>query len=235
MKKTIYVADDDRDILDVLQEFLQNAGFEVRTFSTGDALFGAFAKEPCDLVVLDIMMPGTDGLGICKKLREISDVPIIILTAKESETDHMRGFILGGDEYLIKPFSPTLLVLRIKALLRRTDAADTAAKSLSFGDLVYSEKEHTVFCRDTELGLSMTEFSLIGCLMENPGKAVSRSELLDRVWSIDSEDIETRVTDETVRRICQKLRSAGSSVKIAAVWGYGYRLEAGRIGENKRK
>ena len=104
-KKLIYAADDEQDILDVMREFLQNGGFSVRTFSTGDALYEAFLKEPCDLAVLDIMMPGTDGLTICKKLREISSVPIVILTAKESETDHMRGFMLGGDDYLIKPFS----------------------------------------------------------------------------------------------------------------------------------
>ena len=100
-KKLIYAADDEQDILDVMREFLQNGGFSVRTFSTGDALYEAFLKEPCDLAVLDIMMPGTDGLTICKKLREISSVPIVILTAKESETDHMRGFMLGGDDYLI--------------------------------------------------------------------------------------------------------------------------------------
>ena len=119
MEKLIYAADDEQDILDVMQEFLQNAGFAVQTFPTGDALYAAFRKKPCDLVVLDIMMPGTDGLTVCRQLREISNVPIIILTAKESEADHMRGFLLGGDDYLIKPFSASLLVVRIKALLRR--------------------------------------------------------------------------------------------------------------------
>ena len=106
-KKLIYAADDEQDILDVMREFLQNGGFSVRTFSTGDALYEAFLKEPCDLAVLDIMMPGTDGLTICKKLREISSVPIVILTAKESETDHMRGFMLGSDDYkrLFRPLS----------------------------------------------------------------------------------------------------------------------------------
>ena len=234
MDKLIYAADDEQDILDVMQEFLQNAGFAVRTFPTGDELFAAFKERPCDLVVLDIMMPGTDGLTICKELRAISDVPIVILTAKESETDHMRGFLLGGDDYLIKPFSPSLLVVRIKALLRRMEMLRpaAAAQSTVFGDISYSESEHTVHCGESELGLSMTEFSLLGCLLENPGTAVSRDDLLDRVWGIDSEDIETRVTDETVRRIRQKLKSAGSAVKITAVWGYGYKLEFAE-GKNK--
>lgn len=226
MKKLIYAADDEQDILDVMQEFLQNAGFKVRTFLTGDELFAAFMEQPCDLVVLDIMMPGTDGLTVCKKLREISNVPIVILTAKESETDHMRGFLLGGDDYLIKPFSPSLLVVRIKALLRRMDMIQPAIMKRSFGDLSYSEAEHIVTCKNTQLSLTMTEFSLLGCLMERTGVAVSRNELLDRVWGIENDDVETRVTDETVRRIRQKLKVAGSNVKITAVWGYGYKLEA---------
>lgn len=225
MEKLIYAADDEQDILDVMQEFLQNAGFAVRTFSTGDALFAAFREKPCDLAVLDIMMPGTDGLTICRQLREISDVPIVILTAKESEADHMRGFMLGGDDYLIKPFSASLLVVRIKALLRRMDMLRAPAPVRCFGDLTYSETDHTVHCGAAPLALTMTEFSLLGCLIGHSGAAVSRNDLLNRVWGIENEDIETRVTDETVRRIRQKLKAVGSSVKIAAVWGYGYKLE----------
>ena len=226
MSKLIYAADDEPDILDVIREFLQNAGFSVKTFPTGDALYDAFLKQPCDLCILDIMMPGTDGLTVCRNLRSISDVPIVMLTARESETDHMRGFLLGGDDYLIKPFSPSLLVVRIKALLRRTEMQRPAAEIRRFGDLQYSESAHTLHCGQTEIDLSMTEFTLLGCLLETPGTAVSRNDLLDRVWGIDSEEIETRVTDETVRRIRQKLKTAGSSVRITAVWGYGYKLEA---------
>lgn len=225
MPKLIYAADDDPDIRDVLQEFLQNAGFAVRTFSTGDALFTAFCQQPCDLVVLDIMMPGTDGLTVCKQLRAVSTVPIVILTAKESESDHMRGFMLGGDDYLIKPFSASLLVVRIKALLRRMEMLSPSAAEWCFGDLRYSEADHSVTCGENPLSLSMTEFSLLGCLMEHTGVAVSRDDLLNRVWGIENDEIETRVTDETVRRIRQKLKAAGSNVKITAVWGYGYKLE----------
>ena len=226
MEKLIYAADDEQEILDVMQEFLQNAGFAVRTFPTGDALYQAFQEQPCDLVVLDIMMPGTDGLTVCKQLRAISNVPIVILTAKESETDHMRGFLLGGDDYLIKPFSASLLVVRIKALLRRMEMIQPSEPVRTFGDLKYSAAEHTVTCGGQTLPLTMTEFSLLGFLLEHTGAAVSRNDLLNRVWGIENEDIETRVTDETVRRIRQKLKTAGSTVKIKAVWGYGYQLEA---------
>ena len=225
MGQRIYAADDEQDILDVLDGFLTNAGYEVTTFSTGDLLFEAFRKDPSDLVILDVMMPGNDGLTICRKLREFSDVPIIILTAKESEADQMRGLMLGGDDYLIKPFSPSLLVVRVNALLRRVRMSSAARSDQSFGDLRYSDEEHTAFCRSQSLDLTVTEFALLGCLMEHPGSAVSRDDLLNRVWGIDAEDVETRVTDETVRRIRQKLKKAGSTVRISAVWGYGYKLE----------
>ncbi|MCR5147947.1 MAG: response regulator transcription factor [Eubacterium sp.] len=225
MGQRIYAADDEQDILDVLEGFLTNAGYEVSTFPNGDLLYEAFRKSPADLVILDVMMPGHDGLTICRMLREISDVPIIILTARESESDHMRGLILGGDDYLIKPFSPSLLVVRVNALLRRVQMSSTAKANQTYGDITFSATLHTAYCRSESLDLSVTEFSLLGCLMEHPGVAVSRDELLSSVWGIDTDDIETRVTDETVRRIRQKLKKLNSSVQISAVWGYGYKLE----------
>lgn len=229
MKKLIYAADDEKDLLDVMEGFLVNAGFEVRTFLTGDELYEAFLEKESDLVILDIMMPGTDGLTICKKIREISNVPVIILTAKEGEVDYIRGFMLGGDDYLIKPFSPALLVVRINALLRRAEMSANNTKEIAdiieFGDLRFSESEHTICCNGKDLGFSMTEFSLLRCLMKEPGVSCSRDKLLDEVWGIDAEDIESRVTDETVRRIRYKLKSSKSKVKIKAVWGYGYKLE----------
>lgn len=229
MGQRIYAADDEQDILDVLEGFLTNAGYEVTTFPTGDQLFDTFQKDPSDLVILDVMMPGSDGLTICRKLREHSDVPIIILTAKESEADQMRGLMLGGDDYLIKPFSPSLLVVRVNALLRRAQMSSRieAGRNCSFGDLSLSGVDHAAYCRSESLELTVTEFSLLECLMGHPGAAVSRDELLGRVWGIDAEDVETRVTDETVRRIRQKLKQKGSSVRISAVWGYGYKLEDG--------
>lgn len=225
MEKRIYVADDEQDIRDVLQVFLTNAGYHVSTFPTGDELFIAFKENSCDLVILDIMMPGTDGLTVCKNIRKISDVPIIILTARESEADHMRGFMLGGDDYLIKPFSSSLLVVRVNALLRRIEMNTPKKNEIIFGDITYSTENHTAFCRQVDIGLTMTEFSLMGCLLENKGTAVSRDSLLDQVWGIEEENIETRVTDETVRRIRKKLKKAGSKIRITAVWGYGYKLE----------
>ena len=113
MEKLIYAADDDANICEILKTFLEDAGYRVKVFSTGDALFEEFAKTPSDLVVLDIMMPGNDGIIICKKLREISHIPIILLTAKDSDLDYILGINSGGDDYLIKPFRPSILITKI--------------------------------------------------------------------------------------------------------------------------
>ncbi len=165
------------------------------------------------------MMPGSDGLSICKKLRTISSVPIIILTAKDSESDHMKGFMYGGDDYLIKPFSPSLLVVRVNALFRRVEMNIPVKADISFGDVCFSWEKHNAIVKEHDIGLTMTEFSLLGCLMEHGGTAIPRNEILDKVWGIDSTEIETRVVDETVRRVRQKMKTAGSKVRISAVWG----------------
>ena len=228
MGALIYLADDDPGLLEVFSAFLESAGFEVRAFPTGDELADEFARREPDLVVLDIMMPGTDGLTVCKNLRAVSDVPIVILTAKDSEMDYMRGLAIGGDDYLMKPFSPSMLVMRIKALLRRVEmgrAASPVADNFSFGDVTLSESTHEAHAAGAPLELTMTEFALLRCLLEGGGSAVSRDMLLSKVWGIDAE-VETRVTDETVRRVRRKLRDAGSSTSVKAVWGFGYKLEA---------
>lgn len=231
MPALIYLADDDPALLDVFTTFLEGAGFEVRAFPTGDELADAFADKPSDLVILDVMMPGTDGLTICRDLRAVSNVPIVILTAKDSEMDYLRGMGLGADDYLTKPFSPSMLVVRVRALLRRVemDRADAEPKSvppadLAFGDVTLSASAHETVAAGRPVDLTMTEFALLECLLRAGGKAVSRDTLLSEVWGIDTV-VETRVTDETVRRVRAKLRSAGSRVGIKAVWGFGYRLE----------
>ena len=225
-KKRIYAADDEANIREILEIFLKEAGFEVTVFETGDELLRAFAALPSDMVILDIMMPGSDGITICKELRKISSVPIIILTAKETEADYMIGITSGGDDYLIKPFSPSMLVMRIKALFRRIDmehAGEAEKEEHSYGDLMYSASRHGVFCGEEDLGLTELELAFLRFLLQHPEQSVSRETLLDAVWGFDRET-ETRVTDETVRRIRKKLRRAGSRVTVVTVWGYGYRL-----------
>lgn len=227
MGKLIYAADDEENIREILKSFLVDSGFEVEVFPTGDELFEKFQTKPCDLVVLDIMMPGTDGLTVCKNLRAISKVPIIILTAKDSEMDYVTGMTYGGDDYLMKPFRPSMLVMRIKALFRRIEMEHDNKKSeevSAFSDLTYYAKTREIQCAGKMVPFTMTELALLRYMIEQSDRAIPREELLDEVWGITA-DIETRVTDETVRRIRKKLAAAGSKVSVTVVWGYGYKLE----------
>ncbi len=222
---TIYIADDDRDILRLLDIFLQNEGYQVTTFSTGDALYQQFMVQPADLVILDIMMPGSDGLAICEQLRRHSAVPIILLTAKDSDADYIVGITLGSDDYLVKPFKPTVLSMRVKALLRRVEmSGQTQKRDLRCADLLYDVKKHAVFVDRQPLQLTKTEFECLVYMMRHFNEAISRDALLADVWGYDSV-VETRVTDETIRKIRKKLKAAGSRSVIQNKWGYGYSLE----------
>ena len=164
MAQRIYLADDDPALLEVFGAFLESAGYEVRLFPTGDALAEEFARAEPDLVVLDIMMPGTDGLTVCKNLRAVSNVPIVILTAKDSEMDYMHGLAIGVDDYLTKPFSPSMLVMRVKALLRRVEmgrVASPATHGLAYADVQLSEEAHEAHASNKPLSITMTEFALL--------------------------------------------------------------------------
>jgi two-component system, OmpR family, response regulator ResD len=228
MQKLIYIAEDDENICHLIKSYLEDTGYEVNAFENGDLLYDAFSEQVCDLIILDIMMPGTDGITICSKLRNMSNVPIIVLTAKDSEMDYVRGITMGSDDYLTKPFSPTVLMMRVKALLRRVEMERTAIPELQgdhieYGDLTYSNEQKTICCHNQNLELTMTELHLLAYLIENATKAISRDDLLSEVWGVNAE-VETRVTDETIRRIRKKMLAAGSHVQIQTVWGFGYKL-----------
>ena len=227
MEHSIYLADDEKSIRELLHSFLASDGYTVRSFESGDALLEAFRQEPAELVILDIMMPGTDGLTVCRELRAVSDIPIILLTAKDSELDYVMGISQGSDDYLTKPFRPTILLMKVKALLRRVemDRGKTAAEDeLHYGDIRYSATENAIFYGAAPVSLTQTELRLLSYMMKQPEKAYSREELLSAVWGFDSE-VETRVTDETLRRIRRKLLQAGSTVSVSTIWGFGYKLK----------
>ncbi len=221
----IYLADDDQDILTLLEIFLKNEGYEVKTFTTGDDLYDCFIQDNANLVILDIMMPGSSGLVVCEKLRKISDVPIILLTAKDSDADYVAGISLGSDDYLVKPFNPTILSMRVKSLLRRVNMTKSnKSDDYSCADLRHSSKEHSIYVADKELSLTKTEFACLKYMMEHFGEAISRESLLENVWGFDNA-VETRVTDETIRKIRKKLKELGSITIIKNKWGYGYILQ----------
>ncbi len=229
MKDLIYIAEDEKNIRDLITSFLEDSGYKAVPFETGDLLFAAFKEKEADLVILDIVMPGTDGLTICKNIREISDVPIIVLTAKESEMDYIMGINMGGDDYLTKPFRPTILMMRVKSLLRRVRMDGTKeTDEVEFGDMVYSEENRIITVLGEEFRLTSTEFQVLGYLLKNNEKSVSREQLLEEIWGYDSE-VENRVTDETIRRIRKKMSAISSNVIIETHWGFGYRL---KIAEN---
>ena len=228
MGHSIYLADDEKSIRELLHSFLASDGYTVRSFESGDALLEAFRQEPAELVILDIMMPGTDGLTVCRELRSVSDIPIILLTAKDSELDYVMGISQGSDDYLTKPFRPTILLMKVRALLRRVEMdrgkKAEAEDELRYGDLRYSATENAVLCGNTPVALTQTELRLLSYMLKQPEKAYSREELLNAVWGFDSE-VETRVTDETLRRIRKKLLQAGSTVSVSTIWGFGYKLK----------
>ena len=147
MGALIYLADDEKNIRELLSSFLVSDGYQVCAFENGDALLEAFARKPAELVILDIMMPGTDGLEVCRRLRGLSDLPIILLTARDSELDYVMGISQGGDDYLTKPFRPTILLMKVKALLRRVAMSQDRQgvdRELVYGDLHYSALENTI-------------------------------------------------------------------------------------------
>ena len=230
MKHVIYIADDEKNIRELIKNFLESDGYEVYAFENGDRLLEAFRASPADLVILDIMMPGTDGLTVCRILREETDIPIIILSARDSDLDYVQGITIGGDDYLIKPFRPTELLMHVRSLLRRMEMNKNSSQrrkneaDLFVGDLLCKADTNTVTCRGTQIDLTQTEFKMLTYLMGAPDKAFSRKELLEEIWGYETE-VETRVTDETMRRLRKKLSTAKSCVSVQTVWGFGYKLD----------
>lgn len=230
MSHLIYIADDESNIRDLIKSFLESDGYEVCAFTTGDELIEAFKKKEADLVILDIMMPGTDGLEVCKLLRNESSVPIVMLTAKDSEYDYVHGITIGSDDYLTKPFRPTELLMRVRSLLRRMDMnkkdenLNASVKDICVGDLSFSAERNEISCNGKPIRLTQTELKMILYMMKNPNKAYSRDELLDAIWGYDTR-VETRVTDETMRRVRKQLSLCRSKVSVRTVWGFGYKIE----------
>ena len=224
--ETIYLADDEQHIRELMQAFLSQAGYAVHAFADGDALMAACDRQMPNLVILDIMMPGTDGLSVCTRLRQQDEhLPIIIVSAKDSPYDRVTGLTLGGDDYLIKPFLPLELVARVKALLRRSHPAVKAEEpaELTFGPLVISMARHEAALSGTPLPLTPTEFDFLAYLMAHQERAVSRDELLHALWQFDWQ-ADTRATDDLLKRLRRKLREHSSPVRIETVWGFGFKL-----------
>lgn len=229
-RRTIYIADDDEHIRKAIKAFLESDGYQVEDFENGDLLFRRFEQRESDMVILDVMMPGSDGFEICRRIRERSIVPIIILTARDADIDYATGLSLGSDDYFTKPFSAMALVMRVKAIFRRIEfestrggesKPDNADGLLEAGAVRLDLQAHQAFCHETPLLLTPNEYEVLKYLLERKGAAVSRDELLAQVWGFQT-DVETRATDDTIRRLRKKLGQTGLSIQ--SVWGYGFRL-----------
>lgn len=224
--KLIYIADDEINICNIIKSFLVKEGFEVEIFGDGRSLLEAFNTRPADMLIIDIMMPEMDGYSICSLIRQKSSVPIIIVSAKDSEPDKIAGLTLGSDDYLTKPFSPMELNARVKSIFRRIELDKTNIMDnqiIKICDIVINTNTKQAEFRQKDLGLTIMEFSLLYYLAINKHRAVSRNELLDKIWGFENQ-VETRATDDMIKRIRKKLSNAGSALKIKTVWGFGFKI-----------
>jgi DNA-binding response OmpR family regulator len=226
MAQRILVVDDDPTVSDVVRRYLERAGYEVRLAADGPSGLAQFAKDRPDLVVLDLMLPGIDGLEVCRRLRDSADgVPIVMLTALGEESDRVLGLQLGADDYVTKPFSPRELVLRVQSVLRRSVARPQPAVDTIVDDGLELDAVRRVARLDgRELQLTVREFDLLAFLMRNPGRAYRRGELLEAVWGWTFGDQSTVTVH--VRRLREKIeRNPAEPRRILTVWGVGYRYE----------
>jgi len=219
----IFIADDEKNIRDLLGKFLEDAGHEVRLFENGDSLLTELDNSVPDIVVLDVMMPGIDGFTACGRIRKAyPDITILLLTARDTDADFMTGFMAGCDDYLTKPFSPLKLTLKVNAILSKLGKNEKNTDKMAFGDLSVDVSSFSCRVLDSELKLTKTEFQVLSLLLSTPEKAVSRDKLLSDIWGYS--EVETRVTDDTMKRLRKKLKDAGSRVHIETIWGFGFKL-----------
>lgn len=224
--KTILIADDEERIRKLVGDFLRKEGYSIIEAEDGDSAFSLFenSKNSIDLIILDIMMPGINGWEVCRKIRETSNVPIIILSARSEEFDELTGYESGADDYVTKPFSPVILVKRVEALLRRANAGSSSQNSeREFNDLLFNDEAHEVRLEGKEIELTLKEYNILKTLLEASGRVFSREQLLDIIWGYDfTGDI--RTVDSHVARLRTKLGNWGNK-HLKTIYGIGYKIE----------
>ena len=221
MNKSILIVEDELRIRFLLRDYLMKENFNVFEASNGEEGLIAFSNQKIDLVILDIMMPKMDGITMLKKLREVSTVPVILLTEKGEEEDKLQGYDCGADDYMTKPFSPKVLIAKVKALLKRTrDNLDSSYQE--FNGLTINKLSHEVKVDGNEIMLSPKEYELLIYLITNEGIALSRDNILDNVWGLDYYG-DIRTVDTNIKRLREKLLSKSNC--IVTVRGSGYKFE----------
>jgi DNA-binding response OmpR family regulator len=224
-KKTVVIVDDEPDIVELVSVHLKSAGFHVKGFLDAESLYDFIETDRPDLVILDLMLPDTDGLEICKYFKrkdELSSIPIIMLTARGDESDKILGLELGADDYVTKPFSPKELVARAKAVLRRPQIQDDSEIMKIGDDLVIDKKKHEVFVEGLSIELTSTEFKMLWMLAEKKGWVFTRDKILDYLWGQEKAVLD-RTVDVHIKHLREKLGPAARLIKN--VRGIGYKLE----------
>jgi DNA-binding response OmpR family regulator len=224
--QTVLVVEDETSIASFVALYLKNAGYRIQTVGTGrEALERAAAEKP-SLIVLDLMLPDVDGLEVCRRIRQTSDVPILMLTARDEDVDKIIGLEVGADDYLTKPFNPRELVARVKSILRRSvpERREAQTKQIKHGDLEIDVGRREVLVAGEEVQLAPKEFDLLWELLDHRGLVLTRDQLLERVWGYTFAG-DTRTVDVHVRQLRRKL---GEASPIVTVWGVGYKVAAPR-------
>lgn len=223
--KTILIVDDEPKIVRTLTAYLKEAGFRVVTAADGQLALFTFRHEKPDLILLDIMLPGIDGIEVCKKVRHESAVPIIMVTARAEEVDRLLGLELGADDYVIKPFSPREVVARVRAVLRRAEGTVTTSGMLRAGDILLDTDAHTVSVCGKAINVTPTEFNILASLARSPGRVVTRAQLMEQSQDLFVEGME-RTIDVHIRNLRTKLEpNPGKPRYLITVFGLGYKLQ----------
>lgn len=224
MSELIYVIDDDKNIRDLIVKYIEKEGYSVKAFDNADDVLKNFDTDIPDMLILDIMLPGMDGYELCKEIRKKSDVPIIIVSARDEDLDKVIGLELGSDDYIAKPFSPRELIARMKSIFRRVKTP-LRSNEIKIKDMVIIPDERKALYDGKTIDFTSMEFELVLFLSQNANKAYTREQLLEHVWGYDS-DVETRAVDDMVKRIRKRLQKYGCEFNIVTIWGYGYKVES---------
>jgi len=225
MNKTkVLVIDDDMNICELIRLYLEKEGYEVKAVYNGKSGIEAFSEFTPNIAVLDIMLPGMDGWQVCREIRKVSNIPIIMLTAKGETFDKVLGLELGADDYMVKPFDPKELIARVKAVLRRYERKDFDTQEIVYPNLVINKTNYTVKLNGKDLELPPKELELLYFLASNSNKVFTREQLLEHVWGFDFYG-DSRTVDVHVKRLREKIDLPGQVWQLKTVWGVGYKFE----------
>jgi DNA-binding response OmpR family regulator len=217
--KTVLIVEDELKLNAIIRDYLTDAGFKTVSAFDGEQALEVFETEDVDLVILDIMMPKIDGWSVCRRIRKVSGIPIILLTARSEEDDKLLGFELGADEYVTKPFSPKVLVARVSRLITRITETTLQLNDLKYGPITINLNAHQLFLDEKLIEMTPKEFDLIVYLIENKGLVLTRETILNKVWGYDFYG-ELRVVDSHIKKLRKKLEPHGELIKTVIKVGY---------------